>query len=42
MGQIHIEKTEINGLCIITPTVHKTAEATSWSLIMKEIFKKRG
>ena len=23
MGQIHIEKTEINGLCIITPTVHK-------------------
>lgn len=23
MGQIYIEKTEINGLCIITPTVHK-------------------
>ena len=42
MGQIHVEKTYIEGLCIITPTVHKDSRGYFMESYNERDFKEAG
>jgi len=42
MGQIHVEKTDIEGLCIITPTVHKDSRGYFMESYNERDFKEAG